>query len=108
MASATKNGQRLIAVVLNSKRMYEDSKLLLEYGFNNYQLLTVIQSEQKIGSIPVVEGIDNEVQLLAHRPVTLVIPKAQLRSSSGVNMKVPNVQYLRRIRTLTAGGGSGR
>lgn len=89
VASATKNGQRLIAVVLNSKRMYEDSKLLFEYGFNNYQLLTVIQSEQKIGSIPVVEGINNEVPLLSHRPITLVIPKGQL-DQVRVNIEVPN------------------
>lgn len=89
VASATKNGQRLIAVVLNSKRMYEDSKLLFEYGFNNYQLLTVIQSEQKIGSIPVVEGINNEVPLISHRPVTLVVPKGQL-DQVRVNIEVPN------------------
>ncbi len=78
IASATKKGQRLIAVVLNSKQMYEDSKHLFEYGFSNYQLLTVIQSEQKIGSISVEEGIDSQVPVLPHRPVTLVIPRGQL------------------------------
>jgi D-alanyl-D-alanine carboxypeptidase (penicillin-binding protein 5/6) len=89
VASATKNGHRLIAVVLNSKRMYEDSKLLFEYGFNNYQLLTVIQSEQKIGSILVDEGVNKKVPLLSHRPVTLVIPKGQLDQVK-VNIETPS------------------
>ncbi|NLW45943.1 MAG: D-alanyl-D-alanine carboxypeptidase [Firmicutes bacterium] len=89
VASATKNGQRLIAVVLNSKRIYEDSKLLFEYGFNNYQLLTVIQSEQKIGSIQVDEGVNKKVSLLSHRPVTLVIPKGQLDQVK-INIEVPS------------------
>lgn len=88
IASATNKGQRLIAVVLNSKQMYEDSKSLFEYGFNNYQLLTVIQSEQKIGSIAVVEGIHNQVPVLPHHPVTLVIPKGQLNKVE-VKVEIP-------------------
>lgn len=89
VASATKSGQRLIAVVLNSKQMYDDSKRLFEYGFSNYQLLTVIQSEQKIGSISVVEGVNNQVSVFSHRPVTLVIPKGQLNTVK-VNMEIPH------------------
>jgi D-alanyl-D-alanine carboxypeptidase (penicillin-binding protein 5/6) len=40
VASATKNGIRLISVVLNSTKtkMWEDSISLLEYGFNNYNI----------------------------------------------------------------------
>ncbi|MGE5606855.1 MAG: D-alanyl-D-alanine carboxypeptidase family protein [Bacteroidota bacterium] len=88
VASATKNGQRLIAVVLNSKLMYEDTRELFEYGFNNYQLLTVVGSEQKIGSIPVMEGIAPQVPVLPHRPVTLVVPKGQLKKIK-VNLEIP-------------------
>ncbi len=89
VASATKNGQQLIAVVLNSKQMYEDSKELFEYGFNNYQLLTVIESEQKIGSISVVEGVDDQVPVLSHRPVTLVIPRGQ-EDQVQVKVEIPD------------------
>lgn len=89
VASATKNGQQLIAVVLNSKQMYEDSQRLFEYGFNNYQLLTVIGSEQKIGSIAVVEGIDKQVPVFPHRPVTIVIPKGQ-EDKVKVNVEIPD------------------
>ena len=88
VASATKNGQRLIAVVLNSKLMYEDIKELFEYGFNNYQLLTVVGSEQKIGSISVMGGIEPLVPVLPHRPVTLVVPKGQLNQIK-VSMEIP-------------------
>ncbi len=88
VASATRNGQRLIAVVLNSKLMYEDTRELFEYGFNNYQLLTVVGVEQKVGSIQVVEGIDPQVPVLPHRPVTIVIPKGQAHNIK-VDLKIP-------------------
>lgn len=88
VASATKNGQRLIAVVLNSKLMYEDTRKLFEYGFNNYQLLTVVGSGQEIGSIPVMEGVVSQVPVLPQRPVTLVVPKAQTNKVK-VNLEIP-------------------
>lgn len=88
VASATKNGQQLIAVVLNSKDMYDDSKQLFEYGFNNYQLVTVIEPEQKVGSISVVEGIDNRVPLFPDHSVTIVIPKGQVDQVK-VNLEIP-------------------
>lgn len=40
VSSATKDGRRLIVVVLKSKNIYGDSIRLLDYGFDNYQLLT--------------------------------------------------------------------
>lgn len=88
VASATKNGQRLIAVVLNSKLMYEDTRKLFEYGFNNYQLLTVVGSGQEIGSIPVMEGIVSRVPVLPQRPVTLVVSKGQTNKVK-VNLEIP-------------------
>lgn len=88
VASATKNGQRLIAVVLNSKQMYEDSKRLLEYGFDNYQLVKVIESEQKLGTIAVVEGIDSRVTVLPNRPVTILVPKGR-EDEVEIKMDIP-------------------
>lgn len=36
VSSAARNGKRVICVVLNSPRRWEDSRKLLEYGFSNY------------------------------------------------------------------------
>lgn len=92
VASATKNGQQLIAVVLNSKLMYEDTRELFEYGFNNYQLMTLVGSDQKIGSIPVMEGMDPQVSVLPHRPVTIVVPKGQTNNVK-VNLEIPRALH---------------
>lgn len=35
VSSASRNGKRIICVVLNSSQRWDDSKKLLEYGFNN-------------------------------------------------------------------------
>jgi len=88
VASATKNGQRLIAVVLNSKEIYDDSKQLFEYGFNNYQLLTVVEPEQKVGSISVEEGVNNQVPVFPEHSVTIVIPREQV-DQVRVNLEIP-------------------
>ncbi len=42
VGSATQNGMRLVAVVLNCGPMFEDAQSMLSYGFNNYVLVNVI------------------------------------------------------------------
>ena len=104
VASATKNGQQLIVVVLNGKRMYEDSRDLLEYGFNNYRLLTVVSPGQKVGSLQVTEGVTSQVPVLPHRPVTIVVPKEQTDHIK-VNLEIPTflpapIERLQRVGEL--------
>ena len=42
VGSATKNGMQLVCVVLNCGPMFEETKTLLEYGFSNYSLQTIV------------------------------------------------------------------
>lgn len=85
VASATRNGHRLIAVVLNSQEMYEDSRKLFDYGFNNYQLLTLASPGKTLSVLPVIDGVAEKVPVLPNRPVTLVVPKA---AADQVNLNV--------------------
>jgi D-alanyl-D-alanine carboxypeptidase (penicillin-binding protein 5/6) len=75
VASATKNGHRLIAVVFNSKLMYDDSRRLFDYGFAKYQLINLVSSRENLGSIDVVSGIKTQVPVLPSRPLTMLFPK---------------------------------
>lgn len=75
VASATRNGHRLISVVLNSKRMYEDTKALFEYGFNNFQLLNLVSPQEKLAEIQVNSGVLSYVPVMANRSLTLLLPK---------------------------------
>lgn len=75
VASATRGGHRLISVVLNSKKMYEDTQAMFEYGFNNYQLITIVSPQEKVGEVAVNSGVEKKVPVLPHRSITLLLPK---------------------------------
>lgn len=75
VSSATKNGHRLIAVVLNSKSMYSDSTKLFNFGFTNFQLLTLATPEKKLADVKVNEGIQSQVPVSTDQALNLVVPR---------------------------------
>jgi D-alanyl-D-alanine carboxypeptidase (penicillin-binding protein 5/6) len=88
VSSATKDGHRLISVVLNSRQTYADAEALFQYGFANYQLLTVVNPKEKMGAVRVRDGVRQRVPVLANRPVTLVIPRGAAQQVQ-VNVALP-------------------
>lgn len=89
VASATRNGHRLIAVVLNSRRMYEDTKALFDYGFHNYQLITFFSPLEQVAQVTVNAGVQPQVSVLPGRPLTLLLPRGA-ESDLRVNLELPN------------------
>ncbi len=65
VGSAIRNGRRLIVVVLNAPRMWEDTVALLDYGFNNFTPYPLIKNEQFLKSIAVQDGISGKVEAVA-------------------------------------------
>lgn len=60
VASATRNGMRIISVVLGSPTRYrraEASRMILDYGFNNYAMHTMIKTGGGFKSLPVRRGV---------------------------------------------------
>lgn len=65
-ATAKRNGMRLISVVMGVDTSENRSKAtieLMDYGFNNYKLNTIFKKNIKLGSIKVVNGEDDYVEL---------------------------------------------
>jgi len=71
------NGTRLIAVLLNSHDMYEQSKALLEYGFANYHQVTLIEAENVMASLPVTQGKNDMVKVKAAQTLTTLLPNTE-------------------------------
>ena len=90
VSSATQNGHRLVCVILNSKQIYVDSENLFKYGFDNYQLLTVVRPKEKMGAVRVTDGVRRRVPVLPEQPVTLVLPKG-MADQVHVNVELPRV-----------------
>ncbi|HQA48464.1 MAG TPA: D-alanyl-D-alanine carboxypeptidase, partial [Bacillota bacterium] len=71
VASATRDGWQLASVVLNCGPMWEESKALLEYGFNNYKPVVFYEAGQFVKTIAIKKGKEERVRLVADRAVAV-------------------------------------
>ncbi len=75
--SATRNGMTLIGVVLNCPAMFEDAKAMLDYGFENYELVSVLKQGAPAARIPVENGMKNALALVAKEDIIIPIKKGE-------------------------------
>lgn len=65
VSSAIRDGRRLICVTINDGNDWADHGALLNDGFSRYSVKTVVEEGQCLGSVQVLSGEKDEVQLLA-------------------------------------------
>ena len=78
-ATAERNGMELIAVVLNgstSDARFTDAKTLLNYGFANYALVSVVP-EAPLPAVPVTLGTQKTVQSVLTEDNALLLEKSR-------------------------------
>lgn len=56
VASSKRDGMELICVVLNAPDWFNDTYNLMDYCYENYQLLEITQGQRPINSVKIVEG----------------------------------------------------
>jgi D-alanyl-D-alanine carboxypeptidase (penicillin-binding protein 5/6) len=78
VGSAVQNGIRLI-VVVNGLEDPDDraseAKKMLEWGFRNFEVRTLIAAEQTIGYAKVFGGASRSVKLTSPEPIKVMVPK---------------------------------
>jgi D-alanyl-D-alanine carboxypeptidase (penicillin-binding protein 5/6) len=74
IASATRDGQQLLVVIINSADAAGDARLLLDYGFENYQLYNFVNHGDLLKTISVKDGVIKKVGLVAARDLNIVLP----------------------------------
>ncbi|MDA8097589.1 MAG: D-alanyl-D-alanine carboxypeptidase [Clostridia bacterium] len=77
IASATRDGRQLVAVVLRSDARYQDAKKLLTYGFEEVPAVTAAVRKQEIGRVEVKGGWQPEVAAVVGETVVLYIPEGR-------------------------------
>ena len=77
MFSAQKDGMTLIGVVLNCSDMFVSAKAMLDYGFNNYELATVVQKGAVVARLTVDNGMKNALALIAKEDIIIPIEKGE-------------------------------
>ncbi len=90
-ATAKRNNMRLISVVMGSETSETRSKEtieLLDYGFNNYKLKTIFDSDIKLGTVKVNNGKKEYVELkLVDNVVDLVSIESEAKYDHKLKIK---------------------
>ncbi|MGB4565098.1 MAG: D-alanyl-D-alanine carboxypeptidase family protein [Dethiobacteria bacterium] len=77
-ATSKQDGMRLISVVMNTpgnEERGEDSRVLLNYGFRNFQFVVLAEAGETVTTVPVTRGRRRELPATAKAPIRLVIPR---------------------------------
>jgi len=57
VASATRNGRRLVAVLLNAPQVFQDAARLLDYGFGAFELRTFVRRGEVMERLDLSDGV---------------------------------------------------
>lgn len=82
VASANREGFRLIAVVLDSANRWRDAAALLEHGYREFQPVLLAVSGQPVGQAKVRWGMRRSVPVVPERSVVAVVRKGEARELS--------------------------
>jgi len=74
VASATRDGRKFIAVVLNSPNRWSEASRLLEYGFNHFSLHLLAKADQPVTQIRIPTGYPAQVQVYPRENLMAVLP----------------------------------
>ena len=80
VATAQRDGVRLIAVVMKSSTIdsrSRDISTLLNYGFSQYRAVRVSQAGEKVGQVKVFRGKESKVDVLVPRELTAILKRSQ-------------------------------
>ncbi len=86
--AASRNGRRLITVVLNSPQREQDTIALMEYGFRYWQPIALGWAGQLIGKVAVKNGVKSEVEVKLVQHAVWVVPSREAHQYRWVLMPV--------------------
>ncbi|QJW48015.1 D-alanyl-D-alanine carboxypeptidase [bacterium BFN5] len=73
VSSATRDNQKLIAVVLHDHARWYDSMILLKWGFTNFKLFDYAAQGDVVNTIPVEQGLTPEIDAIVADQAALVV-----------------------------------
>ena len=72
VSAARRDGMQLVAVVLDSYYMWNDSIALLDYGFQNAHPKTLVKKGEVVAKVDVADGRHDELELVAAESLVAV------------------------------------
>lgn len=77
VSSATRQGRRLVAVTINAPNDWQDHKSLLEEGFSQYSIQSIVEKGQCLGTVQVAGGQAGTVELLADEDFSYALTETE-------------------------------
>jgi D-alanyl-D-alanine carboxypeptidase len=77
VASATKDGRQLLAVVLNAPDRFGDAKKLLEWGFEKTETVRLVNPGEAVAEFP---SVKKTVKVFSEDPIEVSIPKEKRKN----------------------------
>ncbi len=90
ISSATRDNQKLIAVVLHDSARWYDSMQLLKYGFDTFDLINYAAANDIVAAVGVEGGMTKQLDVIANTAAAIVVP-AQNRSAVTVECNIPDI-----------------
>jgi serine-type D-Ala-D-Ala carboxypeptidase (penicillin-binding protein 5/6) len=90
VSSATRDNQKLIAVVLHDRTRWADSMQLLNYGFNTFDLMEYAAANEIVTTIGVENGMEEQLDGLAETCAAAIVP-AEQSSAVTITCDVPTI-----------------
>ncbi len=93
LATAKRDGQRMIAVVMGCDRMRkraQEAQALLEYGFKNFSTVEAVKKGASFGPVKVKRGKESKIALVSAEEGWVTVPKGKENQIS-ITPELPNV-----------------
>ncbi|MBM3495510.1 MAG: D-alanyl-D-alanine carboxypeptidase, partial [Armatimonadetes bacterium] len=81
VGSATRDGWRLISVVLNSPDMFGETQRLMDYGYASYEPRVLLRAGGYSTQVAVRGGVRADVRAVTAGPIRLVVPRGSSQAS---------------------------
>ena len=92
--TAKRNGMRLLAIVLGEKEgkvRNNETANLLDYGFNNYEIVTIKKKGEKVGEISLDKAIPEIVDVTIDNDINIIVKKDDNKKEYKSEVKLDNI-----------------
>ena len=89
VCSAKRNGIQLISVVLDGLYMWNDSIILLDYGFENISTETIVKPDEVVKTLPIISGRRKSMPVKTAGEI--IVPVFKNDDAYQINYDIPEV-----------------
>ena len=80
VSSATRDGMQLIVVTLNASDDWNDHKAMLDFGFANFGIKTILRDGEYMKTVPVINADDVRLAIIAESDLSVALKTGDLKN----------------------------